>query len=73
VPELAKRVVGEVLRLDPSQIPDDASSEDLPGWDSLTHLELMLALEAELGVRISAERMLELTSLPAIERFVAST
>ena len=32
----------------------------------------MLALETEFGVRIPTETMLELTSLPAIERFVAA-
>jgi acyl carrier protein len=72
VHERVKRVVGSVLRVDPSGIADDARSEDVPGWDSLRHLELMLALETEFGVRIPAEAMLELTSLPAIERFVAA-
>jgi len=71
VHERVKRVVGSVLRLDPAEIPDEARSDDVTGWDSLRHLELMLALEAEFGVRIPAETMLELTSLPAIERFVA--
>ena len=70
--ERVKRVVGAVLRLDPDAIPDDATSEQVPGWDSLRHLEVMLALETEFGVRIPAETMLELTSLPAIERFVAA-
>jgi acyl carrier protein len=72
VHERVKRVVGSVLRVDPASIPDDAASEDVPGWDSLRHLEVMLALEAEFGLRIPAEAMLELTSLPAIERFVAA-
>jgi acyl carrier protein len=72
VHDRVKRVVGSVLRVDPAGIADDARSEDVPGWDSLRHLELMLALETEFGVRIPAETMLELTSLPAIERFVAA-
>ena len=70
--ERVKHVVASVLGVDPATIPDDARSEDLAGWDSLRHLELMLALEAEFGVRIPAEAMLELTSLPAIERFFAA-
>lgn len=68
--ERVKRVVGSVLRVDPAEIPDDARSEEVAGWDSLRHLELMLALETEFGVRIPAQTMLELTSVPAIERFV---
>jgi acyl carrier protein len=70
VRERVKRVMGTVFRVDPETIPDEARSEELPGWDSLQHLELMLALETEFGVAISSETMLELTTLPAIERFV---
>jgi acyl carrier protein len=62
--------MGAVFRVDPKTIPDEARSEELPGWDSLRHLELMLALESEFGVRIPSEAMLELTTLPEIERFV---
>lgn len=69
--EQIKRVVARVFRVDPAEIPDDARSDQVEGWDSLHHLELMLALELEFGVRIPTERMIELTSLPAIEEFVA--
>lgn len=68
--ERVKRVVGSVLRVDPAEIPDEARSDEVAGWDSLHHLEVMLALEAEFGVRIPAQAMVELTSLPAIARFV---
>jgi acyl carrier protein len=70
VRERAKRIVANVLRLDPAGIADDARSEDVAGWDSLAQIEIMLALERELGLRIPAEAMLELTSLPAIAEFV---
>jgi acyl carrier protein len=70
VRERTKRIVASVLRLDPAVIADDARSEDVAGWDSLAQIEIMLALERELGVRIPAEAMLELTSLPAIAEFV---
>jgi acyl carrier protein len=70
VRERVKAIVGRVLELDPDELPDDARNEDLPGWDSLRQLELMLALEAEFEIRIPARAMLELTSLPAIEAFV---
>jgi len=67
-----KEVLGGVLELPASEIPDDASADTLSGWDSLRHLELMLALELEYGVHIPTEDMLELRSLEAIEAFVAA-
>ena len=66
-----RRVFGEVFDVPPESIPDDASVENLPGWDSLRQLELMLALELEFGVRISTETMLELQSAAAIEDLLA--
>ena len=70
MPKPVKEVLAGLLELDPDEVPDDARNEDLPGWDSLRQLELMLALEAEFGVRIPAATMVELTSLPAIEAFL---
>jgi acyl carrier protein len=63
-------VIAEVLAVDPATLPDDAAADRVEGWDSLRHLELMLALEREFGVRIPAESFLELASLPAIEDYL---
>jgi acyl carrier protein len=66
-----KDVVARVLEIDPSAVPDDARTGELPGWDSLRQLELALELEREFDVRIATEAMLELTSLDAIEAFLS--
>lgn len=68
--ERIQRVMAETFRVSPDTIGGDASIETVPGWDSLHHLELMLALEIEFGVRISTDTMMELLTLPAIEEFV---
>lgn len=52
------------------QIPSDASINHFEEWDSLRHLELMLALEMEFGVRISIDAMVELLSLESIKDFL---
>jgi acyl carrier protein len=69
--ERLRQVLASVLELPASEVPDDASTETLPGWDSLRQLEVMLALELEYGVRIPADAMLDLQSVPAIEEFLA--
>jgi acyl carrier protein len=51
-------------------VPPDASPDSLAGWDSLHHLELMLAIEMEFGVQISSEAMPELLSVMAIEDYL---
>ena len=65
-----KKVMGEIFGLAPGEIPDHATMEGLEGWDSLNHMELMLAIEIAFGVRISTARMLELVSLDAICDFL---
>jgi acyl carrier protein len=69
--ERLRGVFAEVFELPPDEIPDDPSVENIPSWDSLRQLELMLALELEFGVRVPTEAMLELQSLAAIEDFLA--
>ena len=67
-----KKLMGEISGLAPGEIPDAAAMEELEAWDSLNHLELMLVVEIEFGVRISTVMMLELVSLDAIHDFVKS-
>jgi acyl carrier protein len=69
--ERLRGVLADVLEVSEDEIPDDASTESLPGWDSLRQIELMLALELEYGVRIPADAMVELQSVDAIERVLA--
>lgn len=68
--ESLKRVMARVFEMPPEDLPEDAAIDEVPAWDSLRHLELMLALEVEFGVRISTRDMLELLSLEAIEDYL---
>jgi acyl carrier protein len=65
-----RRTLADVFQIDPADVPDDASIETMAGWDSLRQLELMLALELDFGVRLTADTMLELQSAAAIESFL---
>ncbi len=62
-----RAVVADVFGLPVDAVAPDADAATLEGWDSLRHLELMLALEMEFGVQISSEEMPLLLSVPAIE------
>lgn len=68
--EHIKQVMASVFDMPADQIPEDADTESLEEWDSLGHMNLMLALEAEFDVELSTEVMLELLSLAEIEAFL---
>ena len=61
--ERLHRVVAAVLDVSPSEVGDDTSPETQPAWDSLSHLDLVVALEAEFGVSLSAEESMEMASV----------
>lgn len=46
------------------------TAEDVPGWDSLTHLVFVLELERCFGVRIPAEQVLELDTVGALADWI---
>ncbi len=48
-------------------IADDASSDNIENWDSLRHLNLILALEEEFGVSIADEEVGNLVNYKLIE------
>lgn len=51
------------LQLKPEQKPD---RKNTPGWDSLKHIEIMLALEEELEVEFSEDELVQLNSVDKI-------
>ena len=67
MPNRIREIAADVFGIPVSELPEDASAETVPGWDSLHHLELMLAIEMEFGISISSEAMPGLLSLEAIE------
>jgi acyl carrier protein len=48
-----------------------ATTENVPAWDSLAHLNLIMAVEQEFGVQFSADQIAELDSVQRIQQAVA--
>ena len=63
-----KRIMGAVLRVDPSTIGDESSVENIPTWDSMRHMNLVLALEDEFGVAIPDHEAPIITSYPLVRQ-----
>ena len=64
-------VVARALNIDVARLADDVGYQSIAEWDSFAHVNLMLALGDELGVEITNEQMLELSSMHAIKAFAA--
>ena len=64
-----RQVIASVLGIPKEDVTDDLEFGGLREWDSLTHVNLMLALEAALQTTIDADAMIVLTSVRAIRAF----
>lgn len=59
-------VMGEILDVDLSGVAAETPRDQIVGWDSLNHLQMVMAVEREFGVRFSMERIPELDSIAAV-------
>ena len=64
--EHIQAVLAEALRVSPETVTPELALGDLPQWDSLGHMEVMMSLEEHFGVEINADTIAQLTSVPAI-------
>jgi len=62
-----KGVIATVLNIDESRINEDSSIDTIEEWDSLRHMNLVLAIEEEFGVSIPDEEAAEITSYKLIK------
>lgn len=62
-----KKVLSDVFKVDAGMVNDDSSVDNIERWDSLNHLNLILALELEFNVSFSEEQTVEIMSYPLIK------
>jgi len=65
-----QQTLAEALRVEPAEIGPETEFGDLPQWDSMGHMEVLVALEKAYGVEITADTITELVSIPAICRYI---
>ena len=65
-------LIAATLAIPEQQVRDDLAFGDIPQWDSLNHVNLMMALEGELDVPIGEDLMVELSTVQEIRKFIAS-
>lgn len=49
--ERVSRVVGDTLELDDVALTRSTKASEVEGWDSLSHLTIIMAVEREFGIR----------------------
>lgn len=72
IKERCAKVMAEVMEVDMASINENSNPITMEQWDSLAHVQLVLGLERELGIKISPEEGIEhLTGFSEIVQFVS--
>lgn len=51
------------------ELADDSALEDLPGWDSITQINLMFAIEQQLGISFGGSEIFDFETVGQLKRF----
>ncbi len=65
-----KQVMSEVFGIQITDINDESSPENIEKWDSLKHMQLILALEDEFAITFPDESIAQLLNVESIYQSV---
>ncbi len=65
-------VVGGVLKIAPNTLNNGSNALNTPNWDSLRHIEVMLAVENAFGIRFSMSEMVGMENLGEMRAVLAA-
>lgn len=71
MPDLNAILLKTLKLNDPAQL-DGLRLGDIPTWDSLSHMELILAIESAYGLRLTGDEIADLTSVAAIRALIGN-
>ena len=72
ITEELKRVILTVLKLHDWDMKDETLAAQVPGWDSLNHVNVILAVERHFHVHFKPVEVLKLKNVGDLQRLVNS-
>ena len=64
-------LLAEILQVPRSKITDDLAMKDVDAWDSLKHMELIVALEEAFNIQLTFDEIIAMQSVREIKRVTA--
>jgi acyl carrier protein len=72
VSDRLKSVILKQLALREFDIQDDTTATMVPNWDSLSHINVVLAIETEYAIKFKAIEILKVKNIGELQRLVDS-
>ena len=70
--EKIKNIMASVFKCDVSEINEDTSPDTLEQWDSLRHMNLVVALEEEFQISLTEDEMVEMLNYKLVYTIIKS-
>lgn len=67
-----KKLIATVLRVEDEKITDETSTKTLKAWNSTKHVELVMAVEKQYGIRFTTPEIISLQSVRQIEEMLSN-
>jgi acyl carrier protein len=69
--ERLEEIARHIFDDDALVLTDSTMAADVPGWDSLAHVNFMFSVESEFGVEFSEEEFTGFENIGALKRILA--
>jgi len=70
ISERLKRIILEALQLEEFDMQDDTTANMVPGWDSLSHVRVIIAIEENYGIRFKTLEVIRLKNVGQLQRLI---
>ena len=67
-----KKVILNTLKLDEFDFKDETIAPQVPGWDSLSHVNVILAVEKHYNIRFKNLEILRLKNIGDLQKLINS-
>jgi len=67
-----KKVILNELNLDDFDFQDETIASEVPGWDSLNHVNIIVAVENKFGVKFKSYEVLRLKNVGDLQKLLNS-
>ena len=68
--EQVRNVASDIFGIPADQITTESSPETIENWDSMQHLNLVLAVEEKFGVQLDPEDIEQMKNIGAVAKLV---
>ncbi len=68
-----EQVFRDVFNNDAFTLKDEMTSRDVPGWDSIAHMNLMFTIESRFGIQFVGNELADFKDIGELKRYLART